>query len=56
MDEEDDDIERKAPLQSTGIDADALGEADVEFTKDAPSDQEVEFSVRNLAQANRSRS
>ena len=47
-DEEDDDIERKATLQPTGVDADAAGEAEVEFAKAAPTKQEVEFSVRNL--------
>ena len=47
-DEEDGDVERKATLAPTGIDADAAGEADVEFSKEAPATQEVEFSVRNL--------
>jgi hypothetical protein len=47
-DEEDDDIERKATLEPTGVDADAAGEAEVEFSKTAPAIQEVEFSVRNL--------
>jgi hypothetical protein len=47
-DEEDDDIERKATLQPTGADADASGEAEVEFAKAAPAKQEVEFSVRNV--------
>jgi hypothetical protein len=48
-DEEDDDVERKAVLAPTGVDADATGEAEVEFSKDAPADQEVEFSVRNVS-------
>jgi hypothetical protein len=48
-DEDDDDIERKATLQSTGIDADAMGEAEVEFARAAPAEQEIEFSVRNLS-------
>ena len=48
-DEEDDDIERKAVLAVAGADADARGEAEVEFSKNAPAKQEVEFSVRNLA-------
>ena len=48
-DEEDDDIERKAVLATTGVDADAHGEAEVEFSKNAPATQEVEFSVRNIA-------
>ena len=47
-DEEDDDIERKATLEPTGVDADAAGEAEVEFAKAAPAKQEIEFSVRNL--------
>ena len=48
VDEEDDDIERKATLEPSGVDADAAGEAEVEFSKGAPAIQEVEFSVRNL--------
>ena len=47
-DEDDDDIERKATLQATGVDADAVGEAEVEFAKAAPAKQEIEFSVRNV--------
>jgi hypothetical protein len=47
-DEEDDDIEKKATLQPTGVDADAAGEAEVEFAKAAATKQEIEFSVRNL--------
>jgi hypothetical protein len=47
--QDDDDIERKAPLQPTGADTDATGEAEVEFAKSAPTQQEIEFSVRNLA-------
>ena len=47
--EEDDDVERKATLEPTGIDADAAGEAEVEFARDAPAEQEVEFSIRNVA-------
>jgi hypothetical protein len=47
-DEDDDDIERKATLKPTGIDADAGGEAEVEFDKSNPATQEVEFSVRGL--------
>ena len=47
-DEDDDDIERKATLTPTGIDADAAGEAEIEFAKSAPTKQEVEFSVRGL--------
>jgi hypothetical protein len=47
-DEEDDDVEKKATLQPTGVDADAAGEAEVEFAKAAPTKEEIEFSVRNL--------
>ena len=48
VDEDDDDIERKASLAPAAADADASGEAEVEFARNAPADQEVEFSVRNL--------
>ncbi len=47
-DEEDDDIERRATLEPTGIHADAAGDAEVEFSRAAPAKQEIEFSVRNL--------
>jgi hypothetical protein len=47
--EEDGGLERRATLAPTGVDADAAGEAEVEFEKNAPSEQEVEFAVRNLA-------
>jgi len=47
--EEDDDTERKAALKPTGIDADARGEAEVEFAKSgAVTTQEIEFSVSGL--------
>jgi hypothetical protein len=49
VEEEDDDTERKAALAPTGLDADAAGEAEVEFTTSAPAEQEVEFSIRNVA-------
>jgi hypothetical protein len=49
VEEEDDDVERKAVLAPTGADADATGEAEIEFSKSAPAEQEVEFSVRNVA-------
>ena len=48
VDEEDDDVERKAALAAAGSDRDAAGEAEVEYPKTAPVTQEVEFSVRNL--------
>jgi hypothetical protein len=47
-DEEDDDVERRAVLEPTGVHADATGEVEVEFSKAAPATQEIEFSVRNL--------
>ncbi len=47
--EEDGGFERVATLGPTGIDADASGEAEVEFDKATPTKQEVEFSVTNLA-------
>jgi len=46
--DDDEDVERKATLAPTGIDADAAGEAEVEFLKAGATTQEVEFSVRNL--------
>ncbi len=46
--EDDEDTERKAALEPTGIDPDAAGDAEVEFSKEAPSEQEVEFSIRNV--------
>lgn len=48
--EEDDDIERKAALAPTGVDADAKGQAEVEVDREGnPRRQEVEFSVANVA-------
>ena len=46
--EEDDDIERKATLAAVGTNTRAAGEAEVEYTKATPVEQEVEFSVRNV--------
>ncbi len=46
--EEDDDVERKATLEPTGIDNDAAGQAEVELARANPVEQEIEFSVRNL--------
>jgi hypothetical protein len=43
-----DEIERKATLQPTGVDADAAGEAEVEIQRSAPATQEIEFSIRNV--------
>jgi hypothetical protein len=48
-DEDDDDVERKAALAPTGIDADASGEAEVEVSGSGDKRrQEVEFSVTNV--------
>jgi hypothetical protein len=46
--EEDGDLELRATLAPAGSDADAAGEAEVEFTRTGTTMQEVEFSVRNL--------
>jgi hypothetical protein len=46
--EEDGGLERRAALAPTGVDADAAGEAEVEFDKTGATEQEVEFAVRNL--------
>lgn len=49
VDEDDDDIERKATLVATAVDPDAAGEAEVEVDRAGnPRRQEVEFSVKNL--------
>jgi hypothetical protein len=48
-DEDDDDIERKAVLAAAGADPNLRGEAEVEFSRNAPAKQEIEFSVRNVA-------
>jgi hypothetical protein len=45
--EDDDDIERKAALKPTGSDADAAGEAEVEWPK-AGGPQEIEFTATGL--------
>lgn len=48
VEEEDDDTERKAPLAPAGSDADASGEAEVEYSKATPAEQEIEFSIHNV--------
>ena len=49
VEEDDDDIERKAPLKPTAIDPDAVGVAEVEVDRTGdPRRQEVEFSASNL--------
>jgi hypothetical protein len=47
-DEEDDDIERKAPLRAVAADQDATGEAEVEYAASGAAEQELEFSIRNV--------
>ena len=51
--EEDGGLERLAILAPAGADTDAKGEAELEFTSATPIEQEVEFSVQNLAPAAR---
>jgi len=46
--EEDGGFERRATLAPTGVDPDAAGEAEVEYTTAGTPLQEVEFSVENL--------
>jgi len=48
VEEEDDDIERKAALVPTAG-SEAMGEAEVEYATEMPADQEVEFAARGLA-------
>lgn len=48
VEEDDDDVERKAALEPIGVDPDARGEAEVEFDPVAPAVQEVEFEAHNL--------
>jgi hypothetical protein len=47
VEEEDDDIERKAAL-TAAPGGEVLGEAEVEFATEMPVDQEVEFAARGL--------
>jgi len=47
VEEEDDDIERKAALALT-TGGEIMGEAEVEFATEMPADQEVEFAARGL--------
>jgi hypothetical protein len=48
VEEEDDDIERKATLLPAGPDADAAGDAEVEFAKATPAEQELEFAISKV--------
>lgn len=47
-DADDDDVERKAVLQPTGIDVDASGVAEVEIDKSTPARQEIELTLENV--------
>lgn len=47
VEEEDDDIERKAAL-APPAGGEVMGEAEVEFATEMPADQEVEFAARGL--------
>lgn len=48
-DEDDaEDVERKAALQSSGTGTQASGVAEVEFAREKPVEQELEFDGRNL--------
>jgi hypothetical protein len=49
--EEDGGLERIAMLAAAGADTNAAGEAEVEYTTTGPIEQEIEFSVKNLAPA-----
>ena len=51
VNEEDEDFERKAALEPANGQSRAAGEAEVEFAKVKPTEQEVEFAVRNLTPA-----
>ena len=51
--EEDDDLERKAPLAAAGADSGPRGEAEIEVDKGDVSRQEIEFSVVDLAPGTR---
>jgi hypothetical protein len=46
--QDEEEVERKASLQPAGSDTDAAGEAEVEYSKTARAQQEIEFSVENL--------
>ena len=46
--EEDDDVERKAALKPAGADGDAAGEAEVEYPITNPAAQEVEFAIERV--------
>lgn len=53
VDEDDEDIERKATLTPAGPDKDATGTAEVEVSKEKPAEQEIEFAIRNVDPAGR---
>jgi hypothetical protein len=45
---DEEDVERKAGLEPTGIDPDAAGEAEVEVSKEHAAEQEIELAIRNV--------
>ena len=51
VDEDDDDVERKAVLEQAGADTGGSGTAEIEISmrNGVPGEQEIEFEVRNLA-------
>ena len=48
VEEEDDDIERKAVLKPLDATGKASGDAEIEFAKNQPKEQEVEFQGKDL--------
>lgn len=48
VDDDDDDVERMARLEQTGVVPDAAGVAEVEYEKRNPDSQEIEFEIRNV--------
>jgi hypothetical protein len=46
--DEDGGLERRATLAATGVDADASGQAEIEFEKSGDRRQEVEFEVQDV--------
>jgi hypothetical protein len=48
VEEDDDDMERKATLRPSGAHSNAAGEAEVETSKNGQAQQEIEFSISNV--------
>ena len=48
VEDDEDELERKATLASTAAGSTASGEAEIEFDKGTPGKQEIEFSVSGL--------